>query len=294
MLIGVCFRADCMEVGFFASAMNGVGKGNYITELSTFGSFVHVRDVETNLVVAKVSQAKFYHLKSLVDVQLCVFPWHSSVPYIDWENRLEKLLIALAPNRDAVLGFYLFDEPFWTNAQAGWQSVTSQELVVSLNAASEKIKELWPETKTGLTFAYKELSPTLVIPNTDWIGFNCYLAFGNECADGEIRKDLDFLLSKKAARQKLIVTLDSYWPNKAEIDRAGEGGVQSNLVTRLQLWKSLIEEHKDQVEILLPFIYQNQPAENLWGAESMPIVRKWLQDYSSQILAHGGAFKLPH
>ena len=119
ILIAFPLQAQPSEFGYYASAMNGVGRGNYIIELARNSTFVHIREPDSQTLIQKLALAKMNGLKVMVDIQLVIFPWHSSRLHDDWQARLKLLLGALESEKMAVMAFYLLDEPYWNNAQPG-------------------------------------------------------------------------------------------------------------------------------------------------------------------------------
>lgn len=266
-------------IGFFASAMNGVGRGDYIREVKPYSNYVYVRDLTPELIVAKVRKAKALGMQSMIAVQNVFFPWRSSKLSPTWQSDFQTLQKALQNDGDAILGFYLYDEPYWTNQQSGWVSVPNETLYKSLEFSAVELKKAYPTKFVAMTFAHPEMKAGLMIPKSvDWLGFNCYAAYGSVCSDQRVSDLFRFLLQNKSASQKLILTIDAYWNAPPTAD------IQSKILTRLELWKKLINSAPGQVAALMPFLYQTHTPENLYGAESFPQVQAWLLKYAQEII----------
>ncbi|MBC7741281.1 MAG: hypothetical protein H7061_03730 [Bdellovibrionaceae bacterium] len=271
-------RSGPQYMGFFASAMNGVGRGDYINEVQPYSNYVYVRDLTPELMIAKVKKAKALGMKSIIAVQNVFFPWHNSNLSPRWQYDFEILQKTLQPEIDSILGFYLYDEPYWTNREKGWVSVPDTQLFQSLEFAASTLKKSYPTKPIALTFAYPELKSGLLIPKSiDWIGFNCYAAYGDVCSENQVTGYFNFLLRNKYSAQKLILTIDAYW------NRTPTQAIESKIVERLEHWKKLITANSNEVAALMPFVYQTHAPENLYGAESFPRVRQWLQNYAKEL-----------
>jgi hypothetical protein len=265
-------------MGFFASAMNGVVRGDYITEVQPYSNYVYVRDLTPELMLAKVRKARALGMQSMIDVENVFFPWHSSKLSATWQSDLLNLQKTLQSDKDSVLGFYLFDEPFWVNQQSGWVSVPNDILFKSLESSAAALKAAFPGKSIAMTFAHPEIKPGLLIPQTvDWVGFNCYADYGAVCSDQRVNDIFKFLLRNKTKQQKLILTIDAYWNSLPTPE------IESKIISRLELWKKLITSAPQEVAALMPFIYQTDAPGNMWGAESFPQVQSWLKNYSREL-----------
>ena len=269
--------------GFFASSMNGVGKGEYSSQVKDISNFVHIRGADLNEVIQKINLAKKQKLKFLLHVQNIFFPWHSSELSSNWQEQAKSILEAIKPYQNDLIGFYLFDEPYWANIQPGWISVPSENLRNNLDISASFLKSMYPNTPVVLTFAYKEVDKNLLIPTkVDYLGVNCYYAFGNICSESEVLRYRDILKRKLNHKQKLVYTVDAY------INRPPNAEIESKLTSRLKFLDKIIQQdlNEKRLGMLLPFLFQTHQIENLYGVDQMPVVKKELMKmflkYSSE------------
>lgn len=266
--------AFSVPFGFFASSMNGVGKGEYSSEVKGMSNFVHVRGVDLNEVISKIEMAKKNNLKAMIHVQNIYFPWHSSRLALNWKVAADEFLGNLKKYENDIVGFYLFDEPYWVNSMAGWESLPEQELKVNLETSTAHLKAIFAQTPVVLTFAYPEVNSNLMIPsNVDFLGINCYFSYGSKCSEKEVKRLHDLLRSKMSLHQKFVYTVDAYYnqlPNEM---------VEAQIVQRIQFLDKIIELDfkQNRLGMLLPFLFQTHRAEGLFGVEDMPMVKIEIQ-----------------
>ena len=265
--------------GFWGSAMNGVGNGNYIDQTKDFSNVAFVRADAISEWKSKISQAKNVGQLSILMIQNLLFPWASSHLYSDAFSRFKSFWDSLEPSlQEAVLGFYIFDEPYWNNSMNTWDSVSENELHKNLEESIKIINQITKGKLTMLTFAHTEVSQQLLIPeNADWIGVNCYASFGNVCSEAAVMGYLNILKQKKTSSQKFMLTIDSYW-NTAPSDES-----QAIILKRIDFWQKWIDKQTDVIAIT-PFIWQNHIQEQIYGAESMPNVRAKLIEMGKSIV----------
>jgi hypothetical protein len=128
----------------------------------------------------------------------------------------------------------------------------------------------------------------------DWVGFDCYASDPVGCSTSNVSHLFWRLHTLKQPEQAIIVALDGFWPalpsdfDKATISHAERAivsdrtqeTIEATIIRRIQVWQSLINA-SDQVIAIFPFLYQTAvtESETLFGAEHMPAVRAWLEEY---------------
>jgi hypothetical protein len=176
--------------------------------------------------------------------------------------------------QDIVVGFYVYDEPFWVNASEGWTSVPNSTLKDSMRRVIDYLHNKLPGRFTAISYSTTELdhpdfANEFLPDNVDMWGVNCYLP---SCTDAQLVGYWNKMLSSLKANQKLLVTLDSYWGSDPSVLHRGHWP-ETALISRLRKWKSLIAPSQDKVMGVFPFLYQSFPNESLFGAESMTNVK---------------------
>ena len=143
----------------------------------------------------------------------------------------------------------------------------------NLRAGIGYVHTIDPGKPTSIIFSSREVDANLLVPpELDWMGFDCY-AFDPFCTDEVVTQQFNLFLSNFVhSWQKMIVVPDSYWGTTPTYQN------ELTVIQRLQFWERLVAS-SDQVIGVFPFLYQNDSAESLFGAQSMPEVLGWLQNY---------------
>lgn len=264
--------------GYWGSAMNGAGTGDYINEVAGRGNVVFIREDTVEGVMSKVLQAKSRGMKSIIMVQNVFFPWASSTLFPDYDAKFRKLWTSLSIYKDWIQGFYLFDEPFYNNAQTpGWQQIYSPFLRDELNTVAIYIHGIASGIPTIVVFSYAELEwpqfyGSYFPREVDWVGFDCYAIEGERCSPDHVREFFAALKANKGNKQKIVVVPDA--------SHNAAPTLQDDLqkVARLKVYKDLVAWNSDVVGVF-PFMYQNHLIAGIWGAESMPNLQGELTIY---------------
>lgn len=140
-------------------------------------------------------------------MQNVFFPWASSAIYPDYPTRFQNYWRDIQGYEHLVVGFYLFDEPYWNNLQPGWQQVWYGFLQEALNASARYLKTKFPTKLTYVTYTHIEVDHPLFQTSlnpaaVDVVGVNCYIALGPACSESEVYRLIHTLQLKKAAHQK--------------------------------------------------------------------------------------------
>lgn len=273
------------QYGFWGSALNGAGSGNYIAESAAKGgNTVMIRESDPTILRAKLAQAAATNQKVILYIQNVLFPWASSAIYHDYPTRFEKYWLDVKGYEHLIIGFYLFDEPYWNNSNPNWGQVWYGFLQEALNHSARYLKTKFPAKLTYVTFTHLEVDNPLfelsLNPReVDVVGFNCYIALGTDCSEKDIYRLMHSLQLKKAPHQKIILTADGYWHSMptAEVDAA--------ITERLRLWKMLAASYGDVIAFF-PFLYQNVPAESLYGLETLPSSLSEIAIYYQSLRGH--------
>jgi len=231
-----------------------------------------------------VQKAASFGLKSMLMVQEKLFsPNNPGVLLTDYAARFDSLWAALGASQVDVAGFYLTDEPYWNNSSAGSNAISESQLKANLNTVAAYIHQKAPRRPIAVTEAYPIVSrpdfASLIPENVDYIGVNCYLAFGDVCSESNIASYVSKIISSKQPNQKLIITADGYWatPPSAQND--------ADMKARIIFWEQLLAPYfaSNQIGAFTPFIYQSIPQWGLYGISAMPQSLAEMRGYMTEI-----------
>jgi hypothetical protein len=283
--------------GYFASAAEGVGKGDYIKEVSGRSDTVFISvetdpsGIPTKLFLSKLKEAQSLNLAVILMVQNLLFTWHTSRLASGYTEHFQRFRDSIRSYDYMIAAYYIFDEPYWNNlVSPGWGNVAPSVLYHHLVQATQVVTDMTSKP-TIIIFSGMEVSPDPGVnpgfklpPNVSWIGTDCYLS--DNCNDARVHNAFNLLASSKSAKQRLVIALDAYWhrlPNSSSSVPSmapPSQQTQSSIIQRIQLWQQVITQTSDVVAIF-PFLYQTGTDDSFsgWGAEDMPDILNWLDIY---------------
>jgi hypothetical protein len=248
-------------VGYFASAMDGVGTGDYTNEIA---DHVNVSWIQGN-EITKLQNASARNMKAIISAFWYLFEIDENKNkrlHPDYRARWAALAAQIRPYINDIAAFYPIDEPYWNEPTCSMDIRPSIETVISM------IKADFPATPVAVLFAVPCVTPELIIPiGYDWVGFNCYRSFV-DC--GNPHQSVPWyartLLSKMEPSQKLILAPDGW-----------DGGgtcpstlpYQNELALRAEQYYGLALS-EPRVIGLFTFIYQS--FDEGIGTQCMPMV----------------------
>ncbi|NOT80190.1 MAG: hypothetical protein HOP07_14435 [Bacteriovoracaceae bacterium] len=237
---------------------------------------------------AKFSKATSDNHKVIIDIQRDLFIKDSKAPIEyapiltpDYVQRFQALLSCFSPHSTQIVGFYIFDEPYYNNKNSSkgllpWSSSSgiNDSVYTNLSLASSLIKKSFPNTKTITSLAYPDLpgsqnvsnqSSQIIPPNIDWYGVDCYLKDAT-CSESFIQEAMIQLNQMRKPGQSLIIFLDATYSTTLPATKQN----QQLLEGRNNFWLQITKDMP--VAGYFPFIYQN-------GLSDMPD----LEGYLSQV-----------
>lgn len=226
----------------------------------------------------KVAQANQLGLGVVLDIERILSPW---APHFGAGSLaiFDSLWNAIAPYRNSVKGIYIVDEPYLNNVNSG---TSDARITANLNAIEAHIHATAPNIPTIIIFGYPEIRRAnffseLLPRNTDWIGFDCYLASGDPCTKGKVRGDFDSFLQNKSPNEKIVLVPDAYWGS------VPDSSIDAQIAARLALYREFAQN--PEVVAIYPFIYQKYIAsESLFGAQSLPITKAALISWFDELM----------
>lgn len=258
-------------VGFYASAISGVGAGNYTAEVSAFSNITFIGSTDPNLE-EKVKQASDLGMKVLISTRWSFFDSKGEITSFhlsEW-SRLKQIL---TPYRSSVLGFYLMDEPYWIYSLGHSAEQSHFDWVRDwLNHLSRMIKLDWPEMITAFVEAYpmflqgKYLNPELV----DWIGMDCYEGF-DLCAGKSIPWYYEEIKKTMHSHQKLIAVPGVGKPKAS-------AKTEEQIVNDLKKFDEMAKSDSRFI-MTMPFLWQSfgDSNEAWYGARDLSIIKDELK-----------------
>lgn len=167
--------------GYLGTAMEDLGTGNYIVELSSSSN------------IATISSCKEVEgIDRIID--LIVEAWNNGMKCILWldhwlweieewetlerklylrEDYLERMSILkteLVPYAESIHMFYVLDEPYWNGSRVG---ISSSDMLAMLEDVAVAIRGAFPEIEVGSCFA--SINENFVIPDGfTTVGFDFY------------------------------------------------------------------------------------------------------------------------
>ena len=271
-LLSLACMASCeILIGYWGSAMTGSPKPDYIEEVSQWSNVAFVADLTAEGTKRLIEKAASKNMKSILSMQHIFFPLMSCAMHPDYNQRFVAFWNGLGDAKKYVVGFYIFDEPYHSNRRDRWIKVDDFVLKKSLETISFLLKSYAPGSVTMLTFTAAEVDypnyAQLIPPNLDYFGVNCYTKFGSSCSAENIVRLLLKMKSLKYPHQKFIYTMDVYWTSKPTEK------LDYQLAMRNRFWRNIIAAIMDDLGGILPFIYQDIPSSEVYGAESLPMAR---------------------
>jgi hypothetical protein len=252
--------------------------GDYIAQTASASNIALIPPDENRQFGPRIQKAAAHGLKSLLMAQWILFD--GVIPLPDYQSRFDNMWSSLGESQSDVVGFYLLDEPY-THASA--QSVTDQQVKAGMDAVAAYIREKAPGRPILMTEAHlfydRPDFASLIPALADYIGVNCYLAFGPPCAESNISAQLARIVANKQAHQKLIITADGYWPTTPTMQE------DLALRSRIMWWQQMLGPYfvANQVGAFTPFIYQTVPAANVRGLEEAPFALAEMKRYMTSL-----------
>jgi hypothetical protein len=165
--------------GYYASAMEGVGAGNYIAEMNGHANLVFIQSGD---IRQKLKLAESQNLKAIVS--LTGFLFDSSYKlHNHWKDSLDAVFASTDSFMQTIAAYYVLDEPYWTGARKG---VSYSAMYTALQTVGLYLKQHHPETPIAVIFSAPEANGGVPIPESfDWFGVDCYTGF-EKCEGGSI------------------------------------------------------------------------------------------------------------
>ena len=258
--------------GYLGTAMEDLGSGNYISELSsssnlaTISSPRKIEDIDHTIDL--ILEAQDYGMQTILWLDHWFFNienWGTSEQELylrpDYQERWDILVMELAPYIDNIYMFYILDEPYWNGSHVG---ISQPDMLVTLNLVASMTQTTFLDVYVGSCFAYVFIDETFEIPeNYTLIGFDYYYSSGQnmELYFEKYNNYLEIFMSKMHSHQKLFLVPGGF-------QFAHNPASQKDLIQVADFFYDLFLD-ETLVETMIVFLYPSVPP-GLIGLEALP------------------------
>lgn len=285
--------------GYYGSALEGIGNGNYINEVSDHSNLVWVGySTDDDLNLRKIEQARQRGLKVVMDVQVYFFDGdYNLLPdFSKWDRFAEKLKPYLTGQDPTIIAFYPLDEPYMNGKVKG---ISYWDMKGRLELISEKIRSSFrgvvrdSAVKLAVIFSVGEIySHAFNLPrNFDWFAFNAYDCWTKNCrfdlSIPEIHKRLKAQVARlrDSSQKRVFLLADAMAFGQGEPSPEFQNGIRDRARRYYEL-----AANDPCVVAIVPFIYQSVPKIDLVGIEQMPLAKPVYVDMGRLVIGQGTGF----
>lgn len=204
---------------------DNIPKTNYSDEVHSFSNLADILVVSpTDFIVDRINTIASLDMKAVLHLNDLFFEYvdatsPSGANYdlrTDYQQRWDDFVSnnSLTLNQENILTFYLGEEPTWNGISYG-----------DISAASDYIKNQFPDVPIMLIEAYSIIDSLQVPTSIDWLGFDHYF-IKDPTTDVAFQQEWNIMKSKRStSNQKLVVIMDSHYISWAHGDF---GNIQLN------------------------------------------------------------------
>lgn len=247
--------------GYFASAMDGVGTGDYTNQIADHANVSWIQGNE----ITKLQDASARNMKGIISLFWYLFKFDENDKPVLHERYRENwaaLAAKIRPYINDIAAFYPIDEPYWNDKT----KTCPMEIRPSIETVISMIKADFPATPVAVLFAVPCVTSDLIIPiGYDWVGFDCYGSFVGCGGPGQsVPWYATTLLSRMDPNQKMILAPDGTYS-----DTCPSPLYQNELALRAEQYYSLALS-EPRVIGMFTFLYQSDGTGT--GTQCMPMV----------------------
>lgn len=266
--------------GYLGTAINDLGTGNYIVELSSSSNIATIAPSNdgTENVINLIIEAQNNNMKSIVWVDHLFFYIKWDTPekelylYPDYQERWDEYSSQIRPYTNSIYMFYILDEPYWNGSQVG---ISKSDMLVMLETVGSTIRTTFPNVHVGSCFGYPSLCGEFEIPkNYTLAGFDYYLQ--DEDVESYFSNYLNYL---EQFQNKL------FFPQKIFLVPGGfqylhNQTSQESLIKVANFFNDLYLNNS--IELMIVFLYPSVPG--LIGLEDLPELMKTYEKIGRKIM----------
>ncbi len=259
---------------YYAGAMDGVGNGNYISELVDYSNLIFINSAMN--LESKLAECEQRGIKAIVTVDWAFIDMNFRLKpnYADIFASIEPIL---RKYDKTIVAFYGTDEPYTNSSH---KNMNPAEVYYTQELMGRFIKSKFPNKPIGAIMTTDELKlGRPLFPSFDWWGFDCYAA-DLKC-NGE---SVNFFYMKLATMMTALTAVDSKQRFFISVPQAGipvkkySKGKESDIFAQLPYYLA-ISVNLPNVKAVMPFIWQSfDDGQSKWiGTRELPNTRASFQ-----------------
>ena len=277
--------------GYFGSAGQGDGKGNYISEVKDHSNVVWIWGTDD---VEKLKQAHDAGLSVVLDVNRIFFDDKTLFLKSNYQRYWDEYAQQIRPYISSIIAFSPIDEPY---CQGRHHQIISTQMEEQLRLVGATVKASFPWISLALILTSSDVEdlwgefPAHLIPaNYDWVGFDCYGSWGH-CFGHSIPWYLKIVKRHLLSHQSLFLIPEGAIP-KPKTDAVSESK-QNEIAERADQYFQLALQ---ETRVIGLFPWQFQDADDTdyitghinqyIGSGSMPIVLDRFKTIGKAIVNH--------
>ncbi len=259
---------------YYAGAMDGVGNGNYISELVDYSNLIYINSMMN--LESKLAECEQRGIKAIVTVDWAFIDpsFHLKENYAEMFATIEPIL---RKYDKVIVAFYGTDEPYTNSALKG---VNPAEVFYTQETMGRYLKSKFPNKPIAAIMTTDELKlGRPLFPSFDWWGFDCYAAdlkCNGETVNSYYVKQITMMnaLTAVDGKQRFIISVPQAGVPYKKFSKNSEKDIFAQLPYYLQLSVNL-----PNVKAIMPFLWQSfEEGKTKWtGAREFPNVRSAFQ-----------------
>ena len=259
--------------GYLGTAMEDLGSGNYINELSSSSNLATIsspREIEDiDHTIDLILEAQDYGMQTILWLDHWFFNienWGTSEQELylrpDYQERWDILVMELAPYIDNIYMFYILDEPYWNGSHVG---ISQSDMLTMLEVVASTIKNTFLDVHVGSSFCTLSFGDDFEIPqNYTLVGFHKYYPSHGQDINTyfeSYNNYLEIFMSKMHSHQKLFLVPGGF-------QFAHNPASQKDLIQVADFFYDLFLD-EPLAETMIVFLYPSVPP-GLIGLEALP------------------------
>lgn len=266
--------------GYYAGAMDGVGTGDYISELWTSSNLIFIKSPSN--FEAKLADCERRGVKAIVTFDWLFFDGNFHLAS-DYKEKFKSVEPVLQRYSSTIAAFYGLDEPYANGAARG---VSAAETYHAQETMGRFLKSKFPTIPIAAIFTTGEIkNGNRLFPSFDWFAFDCYnaeLECGGKSVDWYFSKLTSMMneLSEKDGKKRYQMAVPQAGHSVSDGSKKGERSILDQIPGYRQ-----IVRNNPSIKVVMPFIWQsfNDGSANWVGARDIPNAKaqylKFYQDF---------------
>lgn len=261
---------------YYAGAMDGVGNGNYISELQNYSNLVFIKSPGN--LEQKLAECEQRGLKAIV-----TFDWL----FLDDNFRLrgsyaqnfKSVESIIQRYETTIAAFYGQDEPYWNSEAKG---LNPAEVYYTQETIGRFLKSKFPDIPIAVIFTTNAIKKNRALfPSYDWYGFDCYdkdLECDDESVESYFRKLNTAMtnLTLKDGKPRFMMAV----PQVGHPDDESSSSASKYIVKQTSRYRQIVMNYQN-LKVVMPFLWQSfNDGKNSWvGMRELPSVKSAYQQF---------------